>query len=508
MPRRDALRPDRRWLPAERTARCRHASLGSPADISSEECEPQVNKITVLVRLVNGFAASFHPRSLPPMLRANYARELISWMFLPMMLGAIEGGAMGIIAKKAFAGVDGISPRTLDYAVAILVAAPNIGNICSFVWAALSHGRPKVAFISGLQLVTAVLIGLIGAVPETPLGLWLMVVLVCLSRMTWTGVITIRTAVWGANYPRADRARIAGKMATVQSLAVAAVGAGIGLCMDWNEESFHWLFPLAALGGVFGNSIYRRVRLRGQRRLARAEHEHRRIRPISVNPMSVYAVLRDDPPYRWFMTWMFLFGLGNLMLPAPLAIILNDKFHVSYWGGIQVIATIPQVLIPIFIPLWSRFLDRSHVVEFRAFHAWSFVAAAVAQFLGAMTVNIWFFYLGAILNGLAFAGGILAWNLGHHDFAPEHRDSEYMGVHVTLNGLRGLMAPFLAVWIYQQFDQASAGAGLWVFGVALALNLIGAFGFLSMRHQLRRGRLISPHKLHRSAVEGSAVTVN
>ena len=61
---------------------------------------------------VRGAIASFHPKALPPMLRASYGRELLSWWFLPFMLGAIEAGAMGNIVRKAFDGVAGVSMRS------------------------------------------------------------------------------------------------------------------------------------------------------------------------------------------------------------------------------------------------------------------------------------------------------------------------------------------------------------------------------------------------------------
>lgn len=425
------------------------------------------------------------------MLRANYARELVSWLFLPFMLGAVEGGTISIIVKKAFAGVPGISSSTLNLAVAVVTAAPAVANISSFIWATLSHGRPKVRFISTLQLATAGLVALIAATPHTPFGLVMLTTLVVLARVTWTGVITTRTAVWGANYPRADRARIAGKMATVQSAALSFVGILLGTAMDWNEKSFHWLFPLCAAIGVFGNTIYRRVRLRGQRRLARAERSGRIEDRPTLNPMSVTRVLRADPLYRRFMLWMFIFGLGNLMLSAPLAIVLNDGFHVSYITGILITSAIPTALMPISIPLWSRLLNRCHVVEFRAKHAWSFVTVSCLQFLGAGLHSLPLFFIASVAMGIAFGGGVLAWNLGHHDFAPPHRDGQYMGVHVTLTGLRGLLAPFLAVGIYDALDRSAkgAGGGVWVFSICLLLNLVGAIGFLHLRRQMARGEL-------------------
>ncbi|MCA9285100.1 MAG: MFS transporter [Phycisphaerales bacterium] len=442
------------------------------------------------IDLVGGFVASFHPRTLPPMLRANYARELVSWMFLPVMLGAVEGGTISIIVKKAFASAPGVSPAALNLAVAVVTAAPAVANITSFVWATFSHGRPKIRFIAWLQIATALLVALIAATPHSAAGLVMLTTLVVLARVTWTGVITIRTTVWGANYPRADRARIAGKMATVQSAALSIVGVVLGTAMDWNERSFHWLFPLCALVGLLGNAIYRRVRLRGQRRLARAERCGRAEDRPTLNPASVARVLRNDPLYRRFMLWLFVFGLGNLMLSAPLAIVLNDGFHVTYIQGILITSAIPTALMPFTIPMWSKLLDRCHVVEFRAIHGWSFVAVSLLQFLGAAFGVLSLFFAAAVGMGIAFGGGVLAWNLGHHDFAPPNRDAQYMGVHVTLTGLRGLLAPFLAVGIYDLLDRQipGSGGGFWVFGVCLALNLVGAIGFVHLKRQMASGQ--------------------
>ena len=53
--------------------------------------------------------------------------------------------------------------------------------------------------------------------------------------------------------------------------------------------------------------------------------------------------------------------------------------------------------------------------------------------------------IGRILNGLGRGGGAIAWTLGHLHFAPAHQTELYMGIHVGLTGVRGLLMPMIGV---------------------------------------------------------------
>ena len=59
-----------------------------------------------------------------------------------------------------------------------------------------------------------------------------------------------------------------------------------------------------------------------------------------------------------------------------------------------------------------------------------------------------------------------------------------MGVHVTLTGVRGLIAPFAAIGLYEMLNGLHAGAGAWVFAVCLILTATGALGFGLMRRSM------------------------
>jgi hypothetical protein len=234
---------------------------------------------------------------------------------------------------------------------------------------------------------------------------------------------------------------------------------------------------LLAAAGVFS---YGRIRVRGHRALLKAERETVRTARPSLNPVAVARLLRQDRWYARFQACMFTLGAGNLMLTVPLVITLKEVFKVGYAQGILVTSTIPYLVMPWFIPLWARLLARTHVVRFRALHSWVFVVAQGVICAAVWTQTYWLLFVGAVLQGIGFGGGTLAWNLGHLDFAPAHKAAQYMGAHVTLNGVRGLAGPFLAVSIYQWLESAREGAGAWVFFLSVVLCIGGALGFMHL----------------------------
>lgn len=434
-------------------------------------------------RLVARTLGSFHPRTMPRMARANYIKEITATSMLPFLLAPVEGGIAGVLVRTGFEGV--VEPVLLNYIVAIVTAAPAFANITSFVWVRASHGRDKVRFLTAALSTMALLVVLIGLMPRSALGLYLTAGATVLARVCWAGFLTMRSTVWGRNYPRAERGRLTGKLSTVQVTIIAGLGLGLGAMMEWNPDARHVMLPLGAVIGCGGIYMWSRVRVRGREAFKRVERmDTGKDRP-SFNPMSVVQVLRADRKFAWFMLCMFLLGIGNLMVDAPLVIAVREEFGGGYAAGILVMATLPQAMMPLAIPFWARLLDKGHVVRFRSIHAWFFVAAT-ACLVVAFRLHFWpLVVAGVLIEGIAFGGGVLAWNLGHLDFAPAHKVAQYMGVHVTLTGVRGIIGPFAAVWMYEAFkERLGVGGGSWVFVVCLGFAIAGSIGFVRLARQM------------------------
>ncbi len=436
------------------------------------------SQATSALELISRPLGPFHPLTVPASSRRNYRRELIYTTLFSTALAVIEGGVVGVVVNNAFHGV--VPDLELSFLVALLMATPEFANITSFLWTAAAHGRDKVRFLNILQATALVLVACVAVVPRTQAGLYALCTLLLGARVCIAGVVTLRGVLWRANYTRHHRARATGRFSTVTVLVVSVTGYLFGRAMEWNVESFRAIIPAACVLGAVGVFSYGRIRIRGHRALLKAERETAHAARPSLNPVAVARLLRQDRWYAAFQACMFTLGAGNLMLSAPLVLTLKEEFNTGYAAGILVMNSIPYLVMPWFVPLWARLLARTHVVRFRALHSWVFVAAQAVICAAVLTHTFWLLYVGAVLQGIGYAGGTLAWNLGHLDFAPAHKATQYMGAHVTLNGVRGIIAPFLAVSIYETLEATRRGAGVWVFAFSVVLCVAGALGFIHL----------------------------
>ncbi len=446
--------------------------------------------LQTLVSVPRHSVAGMLPRAMPPMSRRNYQWELNSALLFSFALACVEGGVIGVIAQKAFGAG--------DFVIATLAAAPAFANITSAFWTRAIRGRDRVRAVNALQLGLIACVIAIAIAPMNALGVVILTVFVLLARSFQAGIITARSDIWRGNYKRINRARATGTLAIVASLIISASSLLIAWAMDaagpQAVTSYRVMFIAAALVGAVGLWSFSHVRWRGRRFVMNSEVETAELHNNSALKGMVQ-VLRDDHLYRGYMIAMFVLGMANVAALAPFIIALEDSFNLDYRLSITLTQVAPLLMIVLTIPLWARFMDRVHVVRFRVWHAWFFVAAQALTGVGLLTHNFPIVLAARIILGVAFGGGVLAWHLGHNDFASKQMATIYMGIHVTLTGVRGVFAPFVGALIYSGLliapspDSAPLiaipGLAGWTFIVLAAVAGAGGLLFLRLDRRMR-----------------------
>jgi len=416
-----------------------------------------------------------------PTSEAAFRREIASWALLGLTLGLVEGATAAVLIKKTFA--DAADPWIVNLAVGFVSGAPALSNVVSFVWANIAHGRARIGLMVSLQAGFAILVGLLGVAPRALGGLAFAVASILIARVVWTGILTVRAAVWSANYPRAAIGRYTGRIVIVSSLAVSLAAAMAAWTLDKQVIDSRWLFGAGAAAGLLAAWLYRAARVRRQFALLAEENAAvGRAEPFSLGML--FEILRKDPHFREYMFWMGIYGGGNLMLTSQLVVIFSEHLHLSASLQIALLSVVPLGLLPFFVPFWARMFDRGHIVQYRSRQGWALVAAVLAITVGTWLASLPLLWIGAILLSFAYAGANLGWNLGHNDFAAVGRAQHYMGVHVTLTGVRGAIGPPAGILIYQWLESLRPGLGIYSLVLPLIFVTVGAAGFSHMRRQM------------------------
>jgi hypothetical protein len=443
-------------------------------------------------------AGLFSGLKRPPIQRLalrGYRRERIGEIFFPVATAMMQGGFIGVIAAKIFQ----VHPAVL----ALVSAAPMFGNVSSYAWARLAHGRRKIPFIVGLQACFLVLVAGIALAPVSAVGVWVLAGCLIASHLVLGGIVTLRSLIWTLNYPRDARGRVTWRLSVLATLMITLVSGVGGLLLDANAESFRLVYAGGALAALVGVIAFSGVRLVGEERqlaLERGEELEQRDPDAQAGPRpSAWRVLRQDPLYVRYQTWQFLLGVSNMLIEAPLIYLLTIELGASFTQSIGLTLVLPMGLSIVTVPFWAGYLDRVHISEFRSRHSWLFAASQLLLWLGAANASLGMIAAARCILGLARGGGILAWQLGHNDFAAADRVGLYMGIHVTLTGIRGAFAPFLGMLLYVGWEPVVvplfrvalpgfSGVGSSLMLAATCLSFVACTGYVSLHRSVSRRR--------------------
>ena len=429
------------------------------------------------------------------MTRQAYHHEIRASMTVPFALALLEGGVIAVVARNVF-GVGNLGFATI-------VAAPMFANLTSLVWTRVARGRPKVRVTTWLMAFSLLLIAAVGLLPTTGVGPALLVALAVGARVCLAGVINVRSTIWRMNFPRNQRATITTKFVLTATVILMAVPLAVGRLLDWQPWSFRVAYPLAAAVGFLGVVSFSRIRVRGERRLIEDERRPDAAdapRQADGRPHTVWSVLGQDRVYRSYLACQFAGGVANMMAITAFTLMAIDHLAVVAPGskstqGMMVTAVVPLLIATLSMPWWSRRLDNNHIARFRIGHAMTWVVNQSVMFFAVWFASLPLMYLAAAGWGFMRGGGVLAWQLGHNDFADRRLVPTYMAIHQTLTGVRGAFAPFLGTALFAGWPAvervglpAFGGIGAWLFAGTAGLSFLSWLGFVFLqRHLMAQG---------------------
>ena len=409
-------------------------------------------------RLLNPVRWLLGYEGIPLMSRPTFRRELINAVFMGLAAGIMGPDFAQLFARKGL-GASG----SLVAAIAALFA---LGNLFGTVIGPYLQRRRGIRYGVGARLVIAAIMCAIALLPADGRSAAPLVALLTVPFLLNAVILNVRSGVWHSNYPRHVRGQIFSRRLIVVTAATAAAAALAGGALDAWPRAHRLIYPLGAACMLASAIAYSRIRVRREATMRRASG----VRPFHL--LEGFRLLGEDRPYARFMGWQMLSGCGALMNFSVITVALVDVFGVSYGRGTTALTVLPLLTVLATAPLFGRLFDTVSITRFRAVGAALWAISRTVMFVALGTRSWACVLIAAVINGSARATGGLAFTIGHTHFASPYRSQAYMGIHMTLQGLRGLTMPFVGIWLY-----GLDGVGINVLWIGAALQFVAAGGF-------------------------------
>ncbi len=346
-----------------------------------------------------------------------------------------------------------------------IAAAGGLGLLLSPAITALTrqHRRTAMAMASVMSLVSVAgfLVAATGSMPAFVIGS-----IVALAAFNTT--LPLLTFTYERNFPAHERGKRVGRGMVVKVAVSAPLAVVMGAWLR-DQPDHWWLVVLAgAVAAAALSWLYLHI---PSERLDPTEDEQTgpdRADQQRLRLLPHFHLLRTDRQLTLTLAAWMLMGFGNLMLlPLRVEYLAQPKYGIEADAATITLLTvaIPSVVRLLVTTPFGRLFDQMSFFAARIMVNLLFAAYIVAFFTGSSTAALW---AGAIMLGIAVAGGDLMWMLWVTKFAPPGKVADYMGLHTFFTGIRAVCAPLLAFSIVSRFPLG------WIAVISAVLILLSA----------------------------------
>ncbi|MEN6372649.1 MAG: MFS transporter [Armatimonadota bacterium] len=347
------------------------------------------------------------------------------------LVGVYSGGIFTfvlLIAKKEL--------HAGPFLLAMMTAAPFIGNCFALLWANAMEGKPKMPFAVGSwYFARAIFIAMLFATSSLAFSL-----IVITGQFFSTIASPAYAAIMKDVYPDEHRGRIMGYVRVITAFTTIISTLIVGVLLK--SISYRWIFPVAAVLGVLSSAAFSRIKTACP---SRQELENKR--SITKFIRSSLAIPFHNQGFGWFAISVLVFGFGTIMLLPVYPIFQNESLNMEYWQ-LAVLTNVQSVAWMFAYLYWGRYVDRRSPLRATVVNVYLTIFVAIGY---CISTNWWMLLPAHIIAGITNAGIELAYFNSILAFSEEKRTSHYQALFSFLIGIRGTLAPIAGAKLAEIF---------------------------------------------------------
>ncbi len=390
--------------------------------------------------------------------------------------GAIQslGQTQDIIARKAL--------LARDWQLMLMTMISPISNFLSIWWGRLferSRHKSRYFLLAGIfgRLV------LLYAIWLTTMNEYLVMMGMMFSANSL--LIPAQNTIYQKNIRDKRRAGLYGYALSLGVGVSIALTFVAGRLLDSSENSFRWILAISGVAGFISCFLLSRIKINQPLIDPYLKKPKLKLRDVFLEPiLRTRTLLKEDKPFACFERSFTLYGMGFIMMQPIIPIYMVDKLQLSYTSNFLAKGILSQIGMLLLSPLLGKLHDKMHPLKYIGFSfallmafPLLFVLSSIWAGESAMAVAIVF--LAYSIFGVAMTGVNMAWNMSSIFFAGAQDAAIYQSVHVTLTGVRGLLAPVLGFALLRMISIES------VFIVAAGFLAMASFMSFRDYHRIK-----------------------
>ncbi|HCM15879.1 MAG TPA: hypothetical protein DHW79_08065 [Candidatus Cloacimonas sp.] len=361
-------------------------------------------------------------------------------MFAAIFNGAVQSLAQtqDIIARKAL--------RAMDWQLMLMTMIWPISNFLSIWWGRLfeqSHQKSRYFIVGGI----VGRLTLIYAIWLTTMNEFLVVMGLLYSANSL--LVPAQNTIYQKNIRPQRRSAVYGYTMSIGMVVSVTLTFIAGRVLDSNENSYRWILALTGIAGFVSTILLSRIKIQEPVVDPPVGRKQISFKDALTDPIKrSLKLMKENKAFAAFERSFSIYGMGYIMMQPIIPIYMVDKLQLSYTNNFLAKGILSQVGMLFLAPLFGRLHDKMHPFKYIGY---SFALLMLFPILfvlsslwaGESVVAVIVVFIAYTIFGLAMTGVNMAWNMSSIFFAGNDDAAMYQSVHVTLTGVRGLIAPVL-----------------------------------------------------------------
>lgn len=273
-------------------------------------------------------------------------------------------------------------------------------------------------------------------------------------------LIPAQNSIYQKNINQNRRAKVYGYTISLGMLVSVIVTFVGGRLLDIREESFRYILMLTGICGFLSCAVLSLIRIQ-EPLFENCKREALSLKKIVLEPIHrTFKLLKENKPFAAFERNFSIYGMGFIMMTPVIPIYMVDKLQLSYTNNFLAKGILSQVGMLLLSPMIGKIHDRMHPFKFISASFGMLMVFPILFVLSSLwqgnsLASVVIVFIAYTFFGIAMAGINVAWNMSSIYFAGKEDASIYQSVHVTLTGIRGLVAPILGYGLLKTFGITS-----------------------------------------------------